>query len=107
MPCLASFTNSRLKPRNATSVAQTFKVTIDNVVETTIRPANANRTYLTLRNDDAVNTILYGYPANFGNLLTQGFVLKFGDAVDIESLQEVKAIALVAPVIASIDEGSG
>lgn len=105
--CLASFQNSRIRPRNATTTAQTGSVTISNVTETTIRPANVNRTYMTLRNLDSTNPIRYGYPAQYGTLSVDGFLLKAGDAVDLESTEEIRAIASGGSVISCWDEGSG
>lgn len=105
--CLASFQNSRIKPRNATVTAETGSVSVSNVVETTIRPANVNRTYMTLRNLDPTNPIRYGYPAQFGSLSLDGFLLKAGDAVDLESTEEVRAIASGGIVPTCWDEGSG
>lgn len=103
---LASFQNSRVKPRKATETADTDQITI-GLTETLVRVANANRTYLSVRNLDSANPIFYGYPAHFGNLLTKGFQLKGGDAIDIESTQEIRAIGLGGSVLVCIDEGQG
>lgn len=107
MGCLASFQNSRVKPRKATETAQTGTLSVPTASEIQMRPANPNRTYLTIRNLDQANPVRYGYPAQFGTLATNGFLLKGGDAADLESTQEIRIIAFGAAVEVVWDEGSG
>ena len=108
MGCLASFQNSRIRPRKATVYAITHQLTVAATpTETVIHAANPNRTYLTLRNLDPTLNLQYGYPSQFGALLTQGFLLKAGDAVDLESTEEIRAIGIGGAVAVCYDEGSG
>jgi hypothetical protein len=106
LQCLASFQDSRTKPRKATSTAQTYRQTITDV-PVSIRPSNDNRTYLTLRNESLGDDLRYAY--NIADLPLQGFLLRFGETVDIESPQEIFAVANVALKIIDIcmDEGNG
>ena len=48
--CLASCQDSRTKARKPTTSAKTYRMNIPDVA-TVVRPANVNRTYLTLRNE--------------------------------------------------------
>ncbi len=58
---LASFPNSRIKPRPATSIAVTSHVSCAAGVATLIQVADPNRTYLNVRNLDSTVTIYLGY----------------------------------------------
>lgn len=104
--CLASFQDSRQRPRKATTTAKTYQMNVPDTV-TSIRPANANRTYLTLRNESLGVDMRYAYSA--ADLPGNGFLVRFGEAVDIESPQEIFAISTIAGQIIpiSMDEGSG
>lgn len=103
--CLASFQDSRTKPRKATSSALTFRQTITDV-PVLIRPANVNRTYLTLRNMHTANDIYYAY--SLADLPAQGFLLRFGESVDLESPEDIFAVAEPTFTIEiCMDEGSG
>lgn len=106
LTCLASFQDSRTKPRKATSTAKTYRQTITDV-PVSIRPANVNRTYLTLRNMDLGNDIYYAY--DIADLPAQGFLIRFGESVDLESPQEIFAVCVTALTTIDIcmDEGSG
>jgi hypothetical protein len=105
---LASFKNSRVSTRQATSEADTFQVSVPIAVRTLLAVANTNRTYLTIRNTSIVvgEDIYYDYFDNPA-ILTEGFLLKAGDALDIENLSDVFAQAVVATVVIDCDEGSG
>jgi hypothetical protein len=61
----ASFPNSRIKPRAATAAAVTYQTTIGDLGDflTLIAPANANRTYIILKNNDLQNQFWYIYAA--------------------------------------------
>jgi hypothetical protein len=104
--CLASFQDSRVKPRKATTTALTYTQVVPDVA-TSIRPANANRTYLTLRNESLGVDLRYAY--RLADLPLSGFLVRFGESVDIESPQEIFAVATIAgqTVPISMDEGSG
>jgi hypothetical protein len=69
---------------------------------------NLNRTYITIRSTatTAGDDIRYDYFDN-PNMLTQGFLLKAGEACDLESPQTIYAMAVANPVLCTIDEGEG
>lgn len=106
LSCLASFQDSRTKPRKATSTAKTYTQVVPDSA-TSIRPANANRTYLTLRNESLGVDLRYAYAA--ADLPLNGFLVRFGESVDIESPQEIFAVSTIAAMTVpiSMDEGSG
>lgn len=115
-PCLASFKNSRVYPRSPTVAADT------NVFETqdagsggspngnTIaRPANPNRTYLQLRNESLTQSLRYGYEDRV-DLEDTGFLLKAGEAVIIDSPQEIYTVTangFSGPIPTNWEEGVG
>lgn len=114
--CLASFKNSRVYARSATVAADT------NIFDTQIagaggspngntiaRPANPYRTYLQLRNESTTQDLRYGYEDRV-NLDTTGFLLKAGEAIIIDSLQEIYTVvdsASVGPIPSAWEEGIG
>lgn len=106
--CFASFPNSRIRSRKATQTADTGIITVPaspgpNV---SVRPSNQNRTYLTLRNTGTV-PFRYGYEDR-GTLYLDGMLLNPGDAVDLESLQEIFACCVTAGTSeCTWDEGEG
>jgi hypothetical protein len=103
--CQASFQNSRVKPRPATTLAQTGRIIV-GVTEVVIDSDNENRTYLEIRNQSTTDTIFFGYPSQFGSLLTQGMPLKPGESYNIETQEEVRAVA-TAPAELAFDRGEG
>lgn len=107
--CLASFQDSRNKPRKATSSAVVYNVNVGDVV-TLLRPANPNRTYLTIRNESIGIDMRYSYSNNPADLnSTKGFLIRFGESVDVESPQPIYSVCVVAGQTVDIcmDEGSG
>jgi hypothetical protein len=104
----ASFKNSRVSTRKATTAADTFQVSVPTGVNTLFRAANANRTYLTMRNENATTgqDMRYDYFDNPA-ILTQGFLLKAGEAVDLENPSDIYARAVSVAVTVSGDEGTG
>jgi hypothetical protein len=104
---LASYPNSRVKPRPATSEGQILtpilEVSTGNNVE--ILPEDANRTTATLSNHSDQN-IRYDYFDN-PNMLTEGFQLKPNCSIDLESKQAIYAISEGASVAIQIDVGRG
>ena len=105
----ASFKNSRIASRKPTTSADTDEgVIAAGPANTLVRPLNQNRTYLTLRSEavTAGDDIRYDYFDNPA-ILTEGFLLKAGEAVDLESPQAIYARAVANPVNYSIDEGQG
>lgn len=104
----ASFKNSRVSTRKATTSADVKQVTVNTGSRTLISAANSNRTYVTLRNENATagNDLRYDYFDN-SNILTEGFLLKAGEAVDLENQSDIYAQAVAASVVCSVDEGQG
>lgn len=104
----ASFKNSRVSTRQATSSADVKEVVISNAANTLVAPANTNRTYITIRSEatTAGDDLRYDYFDN-PNILTEGFLLKASEAIDLENQSTIYARAVVNPVTASVDEGSG
>jgi hypothetical protein len=99
---LASFPNSRIKPRAATQVSNIYNGTLDASTVTMARPDVPERTYATLKN----NTGAQLYYDRSGIPDTDGFVLEVGQAIDLEGPQP---IYLFAPTGGAwtIDEGIG
>lgn len=108
---LASFPNTRLRPRQATRTAETYGGIAPVGTPVLVRPENRNRTYLTLRNTNVQDSMVYGYgpDANDDVFLTNnGMILRPGDSMDIDSLEEVYAMSIgVTPVTFRVDEGQG
>jgi hypothetical protein len=104
----ASFKNSRVASRKPTTQANTYKVNVVTGSNTLISGAKPNRTYITLRSTatTAGDDLVYDYFDN-PSILSEGFILKAGEAVDLESPQAIYACGVVNPVICSIDEGEG
>ena len=104
----ASFKNSRVSTRQATTSADVKEIVISNAANTLVASVNPNRTYITLRSgaSTAGDDLRYDY-FNNPNILTEGFLLKAGEAVDLENQSDIYARAVVNPVSASVDEGSG
>jgi hypothetical protein len=106
--CYGSFPNSRQAARKATTIADTGIVVVNGNAgpNSLIRPANVNRTYLTLRNTGAAPA-RYGY-FDRGTLSLDGMLLNPGDAVDLESPGAVYAIGTGAAATQfSWDQGEG
>lgn len=105
--CQASFSNSRIKPRAATTEANTFNLIIPDTV-TLMFPYNENRTTLTIRNESLGNDFRYGYTAA-ATSSTAGFLVRFGEVVEIQGPMAVYCCAVTPgtsiPICA--DEGSG
>jgi hypothetical protein len=99
---LASFPNSRIKPRAATTDSFIYNGIIDPGTVEMARPVFPERTYATLKN----NTGATLYYDRQGNPDTDGFVLEEGQAIDLEGPQ---AIYLWSPAGGAwtIDEGRG
>jgi hypothetical protein len=105
----ASFKNSRVASRAPTTTANTYQETINlGPLNTLIAPLTPNRTYITIRSTATTSgdDIRYDYFDN-PNMLTQGFLLKAGEACDLESPQAIYARAVANPVLCTIDEGEG
>lgn len=112
---LASFKNSREYARKATTQAVTNDIVVANNAgpPTLIVPADVNRTYATIRNLHATDSMTYGYatggvPPTLAFLLADGFELKAGEAIDLESPEAVYAVSQTAnPIPIDTDLGVG
>ena len=112
---LASFPNSRIKPRAATREATTPQIIVLDVIgggPTQLVAADPNRTYLTIRNISSTTNMKYAYrkegfpipaPADFH------FPIFYGEtASGLESPQEVWGLSDgPGPVTAELDVGTG
>lgn len=106
---LASFKNSRVSTRQATTTADVYqKIVTTGPGNTLVSPANSNKTYVTLRseNSTAGDDIRYDYFDN-PNILTEGFLLKASEAIDLENQSDIYARAVTNNVTLSVDEGQG
>lgn len=108
---LASFPNSRIKPRPVRSQGDTEILTLAGGPGVTqILPANLNRVNALVRNLDSTNNLYYGYDnAIDGSPGAQGgFLLS---PLQTVSLDDPRAIFIyngnAAPVNICIDEGEG
>jgi len=99
---LASFPNSRIKPRPATSDSIIYNGTLAAGSVSEVRPIIAERTYATLKNNTGSDL----YYDRHGAPDTDGFLLEAGQAIDLEGPQ---AIYLYSPAGGNwtIDEGKG
>lgn len=105
---LASFPNSRIKPRPATSQSDTLIVSVPAGVPTLVAPANQNRTLITLRNTSSADTAYYGYDANIDDQVGPdgGMPLLPNDSVDLQDPGDIYVFCASAVDIA-IDQGEG
>lgn len=102
---LASFPNSRIKPRPSTRVAVTDRVLVPSAGPISLLAADPNRTILTLFNEGP-NDIFYQYSTSL-NILVDGFRLIAGAATDLESPEEIFVQADGVDSTLSIDDGTG
>lgn len=128
---LASFPNSRIRPRKPTESATTFGRTVepDGTIgavdpgaaepvfadedsqtvngNTVVAARNLNRTYLTIRNVDPSESIAYAYDDTI-DITVDGMILRAGDSADLESPQTVYAVSLGAVAVnLRYDQGIG
>lgn len=115
---LASFPNSRINPTPATSLAVQSVVTVPaNTASdplTHIVAANPNRTYLTIYNTHATDSMRFmnytgsGAIPTKAQILANGFLLIAGAAYEIDTPEAVFAISTTASTIPlDLEEGSG
>lgn len=107
---LASFPNSRIKPRAARSQGSTDIITVPvGSPAALVVPANPDRTDLALRNLDSIQSVWYGYaPTIDGTVTGEGFELKPLEEKDIQGPQAVYVYnGGPNPVNVVFDEGSG
>ena len=126
---LASFPNTRERPRRPTQTADTYSVdaltsavgpfdtSTTEITEADIgtqttngntiaAPIDPDRTYLTLRNLDPLNSIVYGYK-DLADLDTEGMILKAGDSADLDAIDDPIYIRSIGPALVDcrIDRG--
>jgi hypothetical protein len=75
---------------------------------TLVAQKDQKRTYISLRNNDLTpgNDMRFDYFDN-PSMLTNGFLIKAGEAYDIESPEAIYARAVVSDVEANYDQGEG
>lgn len=112
-PCQASFKNSRIYPKPATTSADTGTFITQPAGaggspngNTIARPPNPFRVYLSLRNTSPTDDMRYGYEDR-ASLNVDGFLLKALEAVDIQSPGEIYTVSLGGPIATDWDEGNG
>ena len=128
---LASFPNTRERPRKPTLTSDTKSVSvapqgstgsfvtsgvvilpsdegkITTMGNTVVKASDSERTYITLRNVDAKDAIVYGY-RDRSDLNTTGMILRAGDSVDIDSLDTIFCRGLgVGSIDVRVDFGKG
>jgi len=107
---LASFPNSRIKPRPATTQSSTAILTIPSGIATLVAIANLNRTLLLIRNLNSTSNLFYGYTATVDGLVRPdgGMLIKPFDTAEIDDPGNVYIYQNSgSPIEISIDEGEG
>lgn len=106
---LASFPNSRIKPRGATRERITSEIVATQVAPVQLLPINTNRTNAILFNQGDFD-VRYQYVTAVG-ILVDGFLLKTGTSVTIDTVEAIHAqstgAAPAETATLSIDEGQG
>jgi hypothetical protein len=105
---LASFPNSRIKPRPARSAGVTVILSVPSGAPATlIVPANVDRTSVLVRNIDPATDGWYGYTAGVDGV-TEGELLKAGEPVTLDDQGDIYFYQNSgAPIKISYDEGVG
>jgi hypothetical protein len=103
---LASFPNSRIKPRSATqfSIIDRQNVNADTTVE--LRPLAADRTVCTIGNQSTNTDLLY-IRGDGTDIVTKGYILKAGQAIDLEGPESIWVRPIGNPVLVTYDDGRG
>ena len=113
---LASFKNSRIYGRKATTSALTTTAVVANSAGpiSLVDAANVDRTYLTLENNHATDALRYGYATGgtaptLAYLLASGMLLVAGAvAADLETPEAIYAVSETLNTIpVTIDKGQG
>ena len=103
---LASFPNSRNKPRNPRTTGFTDQITIPSLATVSIAAENQHRTDLNIRNLSTTSPIRFAYTAVA--IATEGFVLEPLETIYIDGPQEVFVYnPSGAPLDIVKDEGFG
>ena len=104
---LASFPNSRIKPRPARTAGVTPIVSLPDSLVTLIAAANIDRTSIMVRNLDASVTMKYGYASDI-NAADKGFSLKAGETVSLDDPGDIYGYQTSGgAILMSYDEGVG
>lgn len=107
---LASFPNSRIKPRPATSARDSFIFEVPDGGATLVVPQNVNRTDVLIKNLDSINSVYYGYDASIDdNVGANGSTeLKAGESISIDVATDIYVFNNSGGAInVSVDEGEG
>ena len=107
---LASFPNSRIKPRPATSARDSSIVEVPDGGAILAVAQNLNRTDVLLKNLDSVNSVYYGYDASIDDQVgSDGSTeLKAGEAVSIDVASDIFIFNNSGSAVnVSVDEGEG
>lgn len=107
---LASFPNSRVKPRPVRTTGDTQIIQVLASSTTQILAANPNRVDVLVRNLDSTNSIYYGYDASIDGSVgpNGGFRLDAGQTVKIDDPRAIFIFNGNAVAInIDIDEGEG
>jgi hypothetical protein len=108
---LASFPNSRIKPRPVRTTGTTQIVSVPGGgVATQILPADANRVNVLIRNLDSSRDLYYGYSPNVDNNVgvNGGFELKPFDTANLDDPRPIYIYnANPTAVLISLDIGQG
>lgn len=102
---LASFPNSRIKPRSATRLSTVGQVVIPANTATLLRPELAERTTLTIYNQSLSGTLRYKRGVNT-NINVDGFLLGPDRAIDLDGPQNIWVYCSVE-IIVSFDDSIG
>ena len=85
---LASFPNSRIKPRPVTELSTQRQLTILANTPTLVRPAESDRVNITLYNQSLTGTMRYMTGTNV-DIETEGFEVGPNRAVDLDDPQAI------------------
>lgn len=100
---LGSFPNSQVRPRPVTQVEYTYDVNVPLNVLTLIAPENANRTFVTIKNNGPGN-INWGTESTKPDAI-DGFELGAGEGIDIETPENIYVFGAATSI--SVQEGEG
>jgi hypothetical protein len=102
---LASFPNSRIKPRPATRECDIKEQIIPANTPTLVSGVVPERTYITIYDQSLTSSLRY-LRGTSTNISTEGFLLGADRAVDLEGPQDLWVWSLLGTTI-SVDEGIG
>ena len=103
---LASFPNSRIKPRPATRESITGEVDIPAHEATIVRSSSEERTYLSIYNQSDKTSLRYVRGDNPVGIETNGFLLGADRGIDLEGPQALWVYS-TEPITISFDDGIG